>query len=335
MATPPSSVLLLDSGVLSDEPSLELYGWDAVQKSGGLAVLPRRDRWLEALGAGIEAVGLPERVGGTFRQAVVHLQKGRAATEHGLKIAWDHLEIGGRLVLLGGNDLGIKSAVKRLGLNLEQRGVVVANRARARAVAFERTSARELKQPEAPIVEVENGAQSFSLRGAIGVFSADRVDRGTMLLLRYLENCSPANRILDMGCGLGILGLTALKRWPSAEAVLADVDRRAVEAATHNANDLGVGERCRSVWWDARLEGPPSTGCDLVLINPPFHTSKAVDFDPARAMFGGLDRALEAGGIALIVANRKLPYEADLGRIGRVRQVLQIEGFKILEMQRD
>jgi 16S rRNA (guanine1207-N2)-methyltransferase len=334
MATQPSSGLLLDAGVLSDEPVLELYDSVAVRKHGGLSVLPRRDRWLEAMGAGVEAVGLPERAGGTFPQAVVHLQKGRAATEQGLAAAWNHLEVGGRLVLVGGNDLGIKSAVKRLGLDLEQEGVVAANRARARAVAFKKTSRGELTQPEAPAVEVENGTRSFTLRGAVGVFSAGRVDRGTQLLLKYLENSPPAGRILDMGCGLGILGLAALKRWPSAEATLADVDRRAVEAAQLNAHDLGVTDRCRTVWWDARLEGPPSTGCDLVLINPPFHTTKAVDLDPARAMFSGLDRALKTGGTALIVANRTLPYEADLGRVGRVRQVLQTEGFKILEMQR-
>jgi 16S rRNA (guanine1207-N2)-methyltransferase len=334
MATTPSSGLLLDAGVLLDQPVLELYDWTAVQKHGGLSVLPRRDRWLEAMGAGIEAVGLPERVGETFPQAVVHLQKGRAATEQGLAAAWDHLEVGGRLVLVGGNGLGIKSAVKRLGLDLEQEGVVVANRARARAVAFERTPDRKLKEPEAPLVEVENTVQPFALRGAVGVFSAGRVDRGTQLLLKCLENYPPAGRILDMGCGLGILGLAALKWWPSAAATLADVDRRAVEAAQLNAHDLGVADRCHTVWWDARLEGPPVTGCDLVLINPPFHTTKAVDLDPARAMFAGLDRALKPGGSALIVANRTLPYEADLGRVGRVRQVLQTEGFKILEMQR-
>ena len=55
-----------------------------------------------------------------FAQAVVHLQKSRAATWHALGEAWARLEPGGRLLLVGGNDLGVKSAVKRLSGELDQ-----------------------------------------------------------------------------------------------------------------------------------------------------------------------------------------------------------------------
>lgn len=335
MKTDRAAGLALDPGVLSEGPVLELYGWGAVEAHGGLAVLPRRDAWLEAMGAGVESVGLPSRVSETFPQAIVHLQKGRAATESGLAAAWERLEIGGRLVLIGGNDLGVKSAVRRLAGELGQPGRVVANRARARAVVFERKAGVELTRPEAPDVEVEFSGRTLSLRGAIGVFSAGRVDRGTRLLLDEIERFDrPVETVLDMGCGLGVLGFAALTRRQEARAVLADIDRRAVEVAAENAAMLGFSDRCRTAWWDARLEGPPATGCDLAVINPPFHTAKAVDLDPARAMFRTLDRALGPDGVALVVANRTLPYERDLGLIGRVRVLRQVEGFKILEMRR-
>jgi len=76
------------------------------------------------------------------------------------------------------------------------------------------------------------------------------------------------------------------------------------------------------------------THCDLILVNPPFHTGKAVDLAPARAMFNAADQVLESGGTALIVANRSLPYERDLREIGRVRKVLERAGFKLLEVRR-
>lgn len=328
--------LLLDPGVLSVDPLLEIYGWSAVEVRGGLAVLPRRDQWLKALGSGVEAVGLPAGVvDGPFSQAAVHLQKGRAATQEGLSTAWQHLRIGGRLLLVGGNDLGIKSAVKRLAAELEQQEAVVVNRARGRVALFERSDGPGPMAPQAAQVEVESGGETFSLCSANGVFSADRVDRGSRLLIGFLENIDPPTRILDMGCGIGVLGLSALRRWPEATAVLADVDRRAVEAAKNNAINLELSDRCQTAWWDATAEKPPIGGCDLALINPPFHTGKAVDLDPARAMFRSLEQVLAPGGAALIVANRTLPYEQQLGGIGRVRLLAAESGFKLLELRRN
>ncbi|MCD4751406.1 MAG: methyltransferase [Thermoanaerobaculales bacterium] len=333
MTTAPSAALLLDPEVLSDHRVLEVYGWRAVEAREGLSILPRRDEWLEALGSGVEAVGLPSRVAeGEFSQAVVHLQKGRAATQEGLWTAWKNLGLGGRLLLAGGNELGIKSAVKRLAQELGQEGTLLVNRARSRVVSFDRTEHPGPEVPTSAELEVESGGDVFTLRSAIGVFSADRVDRGTRLLLDHLDAVDPPTRILDMGCGIGVLGLAALKRWPEVTAVLADVDRRAVEAATRNAVELDLEDRCRTAWWDAIQEKPPSTNCDLVLINPPFHSGKKIDLDPARAMFRSLDQVLAPRGSALIVANRTLPYERQLEGIGRIRMVLDEAGFKLLEL---
>lgn len=334
MTTTRSSALLHDPGVLADEPVLEIYGWKAVEGRGGLAVLPRRDQWLAAMGARVEAVGLPNKVAeGAFPQAVVHLQKGRAVTQEGLSTAWRNLELGGRLLLVGGNELGVKSAAKRLAVELGQAGTLLANRARSRVVGYERMESPGPEAPDPAKVDVESGGDAFTLYSANGVFSADRVDRGARLLLDHLGAVDPPIRILDMGCGIGVLGLAALRRWPEATAVLADVDRRAVEAATRNAADLGISDRCRTVWWDAVQETPPSSDCDLVLVNPPFHTEKAVDLDPARAMFRSLDQVLAPGGSALIVANRTLPYEQQLGDIGRIRMICDEAGFKLLELR--
>mgnify|MGYP000544277341 CR=1 FL=1 len=87
---------------------------------------------------------------GPYQQAVVHLQKGRAATEEGLAEAWDQLAPGGRLLLVGGNDLGIKSAVKRLAGELGAPAEIAANRARARVACWRREGSAA---PARPVVE--------------------------------------------------------------------------------------------------------------------------------------------------------------------------------------
>ncbi len=107
--------LVTDPGVLEPTATLEVFGSIATVSVGGRAILPHRGQWLAARQRRVEAYGwFDELPTGRYRQSVVHLQKGRAATEQGLHEAWCRLEPGGRLLLAGGNELGVKSAVKRL-----------------------------------------------------------------------------------------------------------------------------------------------------------------------------------------------------------------------------
>jgi 16S rRNA (guanine1207-N2)-methyltransferase len=265
---------------------------------------------------------------------VVHLQKGRAATWHALGEAWARLESGGRLLLVGGNELGIKSAVKRLAGELGQPAAILANRARARVACWRREGAAEPAHPVIPPVEVVTGDDRFELESAAGVFSADGVDPGTRLLLSHLDAVPSPAAVFDPGCGLGILGLAALRRWPGATAVLADVDYRAVGCVTASAAVLGLADRCEIVWWDAALDPAPTRRCDLVLVNPPFHSGVPVNLQPARAIFRAIDAVLVPGGRALVVANRTLPWEHDLRSLGTLRQLEDTRGYKVLEIKR-
>ena len=183
-------------------------------------------------------------------------------------------------------------------------------------------------------VEVITEEDRFHLRSAPGVFSADGVDPGTQLLLVHFAGLPSPKMIFDPGCGLGVLGLAALRRWPEATAVLADVDHRAVECATANTADLGLADRCEIAWWDATRDPAPTHSCDLVLVNPPFHSGVPVDLQPARTIFSAIDAVLSPGGRALVVANRTLPWERNLREIGTLSQLADSHGYKILEVRR-
>ena len=331
----PASELLGDPGVLEPTPSLEAFGYAAAATTGGAAVLPRRGDWLDARETGAQAVSswIDVPIDG-YAQAVVHLQKGRAATWYALGEAWARLEAGGRLLLVGGNDLGVKSAVKRLSGELDQPAEILANRARARVASWRREGAAGPVQEPVASLEVAAGRDRFELRSAPGVFSADGVDPGTRLLLDHLDELDSPVSIFDPGCGLGVLGLAALRRWPQATAILADVDFRAVECAAGSAADLGLADRCEVVWWDATRDPPPDRSFDQVLVNPPYHSGVPVDLQPARAIFSAIDAVLSPGGKALVVANRTLPWEGDLRAIGRLRQLDDRSGYKILELRK-
>ena len=330
-----ASDLLGDPGILVPSPTLEVFGFAAAASTGGVSVIPLRTDWLRAREARIEAVPSWAQVPDErFNQAVVHLQKGRAATWQGLIEAWRRLMPGGRLLLAGGNELGVKSAVKRLSGELEQPAEILANRARSRIACWRREGASEPVRPEISPIEVVTGQDRFDLRSAAGVFSADGVDPGTQVLLERIGELDTPTSIFDPGCGLGVLGLAALRRWPEATAILADVDHRAVECATGNATDLGLSGRCEVMWWDAVQDSAPARRCDLVLVNPPFHSGVPVDLQPARAIFRTIDAVLSPGGRALVVANRTLPWERELREIGSLRQLVDRSGYKILELKK-
>jgi 16S rRNA (guanine1207-N2)-methyltransferase len=161
-----------------------------------------------------------------------------------------------------------------------------------------------------------------------GVFSWDRIDSGTALLIRHLPAFS--GRGADFGCGLGLLGHAILRSEKVKALTLVDIDRRAVALARHNVADA----RANIVWADARAL-PGLEPLDFVAMNPPFHEGGA----ESRALgLGFIDRAaavLRKGGLCWLVANRHLPYEAALARNFReVRAVAEEGGFKIIEARK-
>lgn len=77
-----------------------------------------------------------------------------------------------------------------------------------------------------------------------GVFSTDRVDPGTKLLL--LEGPHPDTEhgpLLDLGCGYGAIAVTLALRCPEATVWAVDLNQRALELCRRNADRLGVGDR--------------------------------------------------------------------------------------------
>jgi len=330
-----SASLLRDPGVLESTSTLEVFGHKAVDAVGGVAILPNRGAYLDARESKLPARGwFDDSTQGPYQQVVVHLQKGRAATEEGLFEAWSRLSPGGRLLLTGGNELGVKSAVKRLAGDLDQPAEIVANRARARVACWRREGSTAPGRPVVAPIQVSTGSDHFELRSAPGIFSADAVDPGTALLLEHLDGLNPPKAVFDPGCGLGVLGLSALRRWPDSRALLADVDHRAVKCAKGSAANLDLENRTEILWWDATREPAPSLRCDLALVNPPFHSGVPVDLQPARKIFRALDKVLDRGGRALIVANRTLPWEHDLREIGALRILEDARGYKILELRK-
>lgn len=335
--------LILDPGVLRAGELCEFQSDLGVELCGGTVVQPWRDRFLAAQAAELQVVSdASELPDARFSQVAVHLQKSRAATFEDLRQAWRVLEPGGQLLLAGSNALGIVSAVKRLAGQLDQTGIVVANRARARVVRFKKDAgagpeADPVASITARVESIRGETTEFVLAMAPGVFSARKLDAGSQMLLgalaRYVGH-KPPSRIVDLGCGGGVLGIGAALLYPEAEVLLVDADARAIACARANIERLALGARCRVAWWDAR-EAPLDHRFVLAISNPPFHhRGPEVDLGPALALFETLTGWLKPGGRALLVANRTLPYEAPLSEIGELESLESARGYKLLSFKR-
>jgi 16S rRNA (guanine1207-N2)-methyltransferase len=177
---------------------------------------------------------------------------------------------------------------------------------------------------------LSNGAprlvEDLGLWSQPGVFSWDRIDPGTALLLQYLPSFS--GRGADFGCGLGILAHTVLQSDKVTHLTLIDIDRRAVACAQHNVTDPRADFR----WTDARDADPELTGLDFVVMNAPFHDAGTEDRALALSFVKRAAEMLRKDGVCWLVANRHLPYEAILQPLFK-RVTLRIEtgGYKVYE----
>ncbi|MBI2659926.1 class I SAM-dependent methyltransferase [Candidatus Woesearchaeota archaeon] len=82
---------------------------------------------------------------------------------------------------------------------------------------------------------------NFEFCTASGIFSKDRVDKGTLILAENMI-VNKNNKVLDIGCGIGILGIAAAKIF-NADVAMTDINKRAVMLAKKNAklNNVNAG----------------------------------------------------------------------------------------------
>ncbi|WP_306933680.1 methyltransferase [Streptomyces luteogriseus] len=163
-----------------------------------------------------------------------------------------------------------------------------------------------------------------------GVFCADRLDIGTRFFLRHLPE-GRGRRVVDLGCGNGVVGTSVALADPDAEVLFVDESFQAVASAeaTYKAN--GVSGHAEFRVGDG-LADVPSDSVDLVLNNPPFHSHQATTDATAWRMFTGARRALRPGGELWVIGNRHLGYHVKLRKLfGNSRLVASDPKFVVLK----
>ena len=170
--------------------------------------------------------------------------------------------------------------------------------------------------------------RQYTLLSDSGVFAKDGLDDGSKLLLETIAKVDLGNSILDMGCGVGPIGLVLASLDPNRRVTLADVNPRALACCKENAKSLGLEGQVEVVESDI-YENIPNQFTTIVT-NPPIRAGKKVTY----AIYKGAVSHLHQDGCLVLVIRKK--QGADSCRryletlFPRVEELASKKGYKIL-----
>jgi len=238
-----------------------------------------------------------------FDCVVLFYPKSKSLAPYLINLAGLHLKLGGQLIIVGENKGGVRSITKQTPAYFD----AASKRDNARHCLLYTT---ELIA-NAPEIKLEDWVNRYRLAtpqgeiticNLVGVFSEKRLDEGTKLLLEHLPSLS--GRVLDFGCGAGIITVALLKAHPHLDVDCVDINAMALASCEMT---LAANNMAANVYPSDGLH-QTSGQFDGIISNPPFHdglnstTHIATDFVKDSA-----DK-LKHHGQWHIVANRHLPY---------------------------
>ncbi len=152
------------------------------------------------------------------------------------------------------------------------------------------------------------------------MFSPNAPDTGTLSMLSAVE-INSGDKLLDLGCGSGIVGIYAAKLIGEENVVMTDSSKIAADYARKNAETNNVGGI--KIYCGDAYENITEKDFTLILSNPPYHT----DFSVAKAFIEGGYKRLVFGGKMIMVTKRLDWYKNKLTSIFGGVKITEMNGY--------
>ncbi len=252
--------------------------------------------------------------GDRFNTVTLEIPNDRRLARRWLMEAFSALESGGELFIAGANDGGIKPILKDAGELFG--GIDVLGYRKGHRVGRAVKPVSESILPDwahepgiAPrtwsTFSVNARRETLELQSLPGIFSHGELDIGTALLLKT-EAVTFRGRVLDIGCGNGILGIVAARNG-ATHVDLVDANLLAIAATRENiARHAPIGAEAHA---SDVISAVRDNRYDVVITNPPFHVGRATEYSVPHAFIAGASEVLNPGGTLYLVANEFIPYE--------------------------
>jgi 16S rRNA (guanine1207-N2)-methyltransferase len=180
----------------------------------------------------------------------------------------------------------------------------------------------ELQEEGCAVIKINIKGIDLVFKTSGGLFSPRAVDLGTLSMLSLVE-FGENEKVLDLGCGYGVVGILAAKIVGEENVVMLDIEEEAVKLAQENASLNGVpGVKTIQSDGFTNLDEKDFT---LILCNPPYHT----DFSVAKTFIEKGFNRLCIGGRMYMVTKRKEWYKNKLIAIFGGVQIWEINGYYV------
>lgn len=216
----------------------------------------------------------------------------------------------------------IKAIFGNLSVKLDSQGLLC-------ATAVKKEALKRVRDFSSVFLASLEGTELISLCSLPGVFCHRRPDKGGLALAEIAARelrPGPGQRVLDMGCGCGLVGILLAQIQPETRVTFIDSHARACASTHRNLESLGLHDHPLLL----SDTGTPQTDFDLFAGNPPYYS----DFKIATLFINTAYATLHPGGVSLLVAKSPQRLEETLQETFGNAEVLPRRGYGVVRSLR-
>ena len=166
--------------------------------------------------------------------------------------------------------------------------------------------------------------RQYHFKTCSGVFSYKKVDKGTNLLLKYIQIPKNASKVLDMGTGYGLIGVVVATEFPEIKVFMIDINQRAIWIARENLKMNKISNA--KVFWGNFYEPvkKETEQFDVILTNPPL----ALGHEPILEFISNTPQYLKSNGYLYLVIRTKQGAKKISERMNKTFKNVELLGIQ-------